>query len=154
LLIQQDPAAASTLDLSGVLIRGDLQTLRSQYATNPVVEKLLSRYDSQTKSAGTAQLLNTFIPGAGYLYVGQTQSAMTAFLLNGLFLWATVHFFQRGDIAAGIITASFEAGWYFGGIYGAGQEAQFYNQRIYEQVATPLMNENRLFPILMLRHAF
>lgn len=154
LLQQQDPVAAKTLDLSGTLMRGDLQTLRLQYSTTPVVATLLSRYDSQIKSPGTAQLLNTFIPGAGYLYIGQTQSAITAFLLNGLFLWATIHFFQRGDTAAGIITASFEAGWYFGGIYGAGQETQFYNQRIYEQVATPLMNENRLFPILMLHHAF
>ncbi|MGH2611943.1 MAG: tetratricopeptide repeat protein, partial [Rhabdochlamydiaceae bacterium] len=102
----------------------------------------------------TAQLLNSFVPGAGYFYLGQTQSGITALLLNGLFIWASVYFFQHGNIAAGTIFTSVEAGWYFGGIYGAGQEAKLYNERLYERQATPIMNENRYFPILMLKYGF
>lgn len=148
------PATAEKLALSGTLMSGDIPSLRNTYGSNPSVEQILKQYDVLRKSPSTAQSLNAFIPGSGYLYLGQKQSAITAFLLNGLFIWAAVHFFQHGNIAAGVITTSFEAGWYFGGIYGAGQEARFYNQRVYEHAATPVMNENRLFPILMLNHAF
>ena len=79
---------------------------------------------------------------------------MTAFFLNGLFLAAAYQFFHRGNVAAGIITLSFEAGWYFGGIYGAGQEAKYYNERIYERNASAVLNDSKLFPVLMLDHAF
>jgi len=49
---------------------------------------------------------------------------------------------------------SFEAGWYFGGIYGAGEEAKYYNERVYEKEANALLNEKKLFPVLMLGHSF
>ena len=94
------------------------------------------------------------LPGAGYLYVGQKQSAVTAFLLNGLFIAAAVHFFCKWEIAAGVITTSFEAGWYFGGIYGAGESAKLYNERVYEDLAYPALNRNGLFPVLMLQYGF
>ena len=154
-IIQQtDPAMAEKISLSGILIQGDISSLKEAAPHNPSVKTLLDTYDTQKKSIGTAQALNAFIPGSGYLYIGQKQSACTAFLLNGLFIWASVYFFERGNLAAGLITTSFEAGWYFGGIYGAGLETKFYNERVYERTATPLMNENKLFPILMLQHAF
>lgn len=146
------PETSEKLSVSGTLIKGDIPVLEK--STEPDVQKLMAQYNAEKKSIGTAQLLNTFIPGSGYLYLGQTQSAITAFFLNGLFIWATVHFFQHGNTAAGAIFASFEAGWYFGGIYGAAQEARFYNERVYERLATPMMNEKRLFPLLMLTHAF
>jgi hypothetical protein len=57
-------------------------------------------------------------------------------------------------MAAGIITTNFEAGWYFGGIYGAGEEAKYYNERIYEKNASTVLNQHKLFPILMMEHAF
>ena len=34
------------------------------------------------KVIGTAQALNALMPGAGYLYLGQKQSATTAFFLR------------------------------------------------------------------------
>jgi hypothetical protein len=146
------PDTAQKLSLSGLLIQGNLPAL-SQADSSPV-QNLLAQYQHAKKSVGTAKGLNAVLPGSGYLYLGQTQSAMTAFFLNGLFIWAAVHFFQHHNLAAGIITTSFEAGWYFGGIYGVGQEANFYNVRLYEHLATPMMNENKLFPVLMLKYAF
>jgi len=146
------PDTAEKLFLSGELIQGNISALEK--SSEPAVQTLLAHYNKEKKSIKTAQLFNTFIPGSGYLYVGQTQSALTSFFLNGLFIWASVHFFQHGNMAAGAIFTSFETGWYFGGIYGAGQEAKFYNERVYERLITPMMNEKRLFPILMITHAF
>ena len=115
---------------------------------------MMSYYEIKKKSVGGAQILNTFIPGAGYFYVGQKKTALTALLLNTLFIVASYEFFHHGYIAAGIITTSFEMGWYFGGIYGAGEAAKFYNERLFENVATPMMNQEKVFPALMLKYAF
>ena len=94
------------------------------------------------------------MPGSGYLYLGQKKSALTSFLLNGLFIYAAYEFFHHGYTAAGIITTSFEAGWYFGGIYGAGEEAKFYNERIYNEEACTLMQTKKIFPFFMLKYSF
>ena len=88
------------------------------------------------------------------MYIGQKKSALTAFLLNSLFIAAAYEFFHHGHVAAGIITTSFEAGWYFGGIYGAGEEAKYYNERVYEQDATAILNDTKLFPVLMIQYGF
>lgn len=149
-----DPATAQKLTLSKILRKGDIPALEQAASSYPDIQTMLSFYKLQKKSTFTAQTLNAFLPGAGYFYVGQTQSAITAFLLNGLFIWSSVYFFQHGNAAAGAIFTSLEAGWYFGGIYGAGQEAKLYNERLYESVATPVMNEGRYFPILMLKYGF
>ena len=132
-----------SLNLSSLLIEGDIETLKEDYPEKKNIQNMIEVYERDKKSVKTAQLLNTFIPGSGYLYIGQKKSAATAFLLNGLFIYATYEFFHRGWTAAGVITASFEAGWYFGGIYGAGQEANSYNERIYERVATPILNKEK-----------
>lgn len=148
------PSVGQKLSLSKLLLAGDIPALQIEAPSHPDIQALLGDYYAQKKSTTTAQLLNTALPGAGYLYLGQTQSAITAFLLNGLFIWASCYFFQQGNTAAGVIFTSLEAGWYFGGIYGAGQEAKFYNERLYEGLATPMMNEHRYFPILMLKYGF
>jgi len=117
------------------------------------ITTMLKRYSLQKKSPAKAQFLN-ILPGAGYLYVGQKQSALTSLLLNGLFIGATYGFLSNGYYAAGAITASFELGWYLGGIYGAGQAAKLYNERIYEKVAFDTMHRDKLFPLFRLEHAF
>lgn len=151
------PEEGEKLFLSKALVQGDLSTVE-HISTGPpeqvYLENFLDEYKSRKKSVATAQTLNAFLPGAGYLYLGQNQSASTAFFLNGLFIAASTLFFLDGNIAAGVIFTSFEAGWYFGGIYGAGLEAKAYNERLFESMATPMMNRERLFPALMLNYAF
>lgn len=146
------PETGQKLTYSKILAQGDIPAL--ERLDHPEINSLLDQYRNEKKSTRTAQTLNAILPGAGYLYVGQKQSALTAFLLNGLFIWASVYFFQHGNTAAGAIFTSIEAGWYFGGIYGAGQEAKLYNERIYERLVTPMMNEKGYFPILMLKYGF
>lgn len=117
-------------------------------------KKVAVAYQKEKKSPGAAQTLSALIPGSGFLYVGQKQSAFTSFLLNSLFIGAATHFFLEGNIWAALISTSFEAGWYFGGIYGAGEAAKHYNERIYENKAQQFMSQKKLFPILMIEHAF
>ena len=94
------------------------------------------------------------LPGAGYYYVGQKKAALTAFVINSLFTAAAYQFFAKGYPAAGFITLSFEAGWYFGGINGAGLAAKEYNERLYEVKAKDFMLKERLFPLLTFETSF
>jgi len=148
------PDTYKKLSLGEALTAVDLPALENIACENEQVKTILDCYERDKKSVGGAQALNAIIPGSGYLYVGQRQTAVTAFLVNGLFIAASVHFFMNGQIAAGLITTSFEAGWYFGGIYGVGQEAKFYNERLYEKCASPIMNREGLFPVFMLNYSF
>ena len=151
------PETAEKLEISQALRLGDLPKIEeiNQCFQHPsYLDRLLDCYWSNKKSVAGAQALNAVLPGAGYLYIGQKKSALTAFFLNGLFIAAAYEFFHHGHTAAGIITLSFETGWYFGGIYGAGQEAKYYNERVYEVNASSILNDSKLFPALMLQHAF
>lgn len=157
LIKQQDPDTYKKIILSQALVDAHLCQAKEIAATTPQKDRVLElihSFEQEKKSIDKAKWYNALLPGAGYLYIGQKQTALTAFLVNGLFIAAAVHFFQKNEIAAGIITTSFEAGWYFGGIYGAAQEAKLYNERLYERKMTPFMNQQGLFPAFMLNYAF
>jgi tetratricopeptide (TPR) repeat protein len=153
LLEAQAPKTAQALQLSGALTSGDLHTLERSSKDYSYLPAITKKYRSETKSVTTAQMLN-LIPGLGYLYVGQKKSAMTSFLLNSLFIAAAYHFFDRGDIAAGVITTGFEFGWYAGGVTGAGLAANQYNEHLYSKYANKIAKEEKLFPILILKYGF
>lgn len=157
LLQKSFPETAEKLSVSLALRTGDLQQTKAINEGLPrpsYLDPLLDCYEQHKKSVRRAQMLNAVLPGAGYFYIGQKKSALTAFFLNGLFIAAACQFFHRGNIAAGVIATGFETGWYFGGIYGAGEEAKYYNEHLYETQAARTLCEENLFPVLMLRHAF
>lgn len=147
------PETASLLHEGNVMAHGDIDELK-KLDDKDYLQEIVHCFELNKKSVQKAQTLNAFFPGAGYLYVGQKQSAVTALLLNSAFIAAAVLFFQHGNIPAGIITTSFEAGWYFGGIYGAGEAAKLYNERLYERIAIYTMERENLFPVLSLRYSF
>lgn len=152
-----DPAGAENLKFYTALIEGDMPKVTSMMEVHPCKETLtpyMAQYFTAQKSVRKAQVLNALLPGAGYYYVGQTKSAITSFILNALFIAATVQFAERGYIPAALITASFEMGWYVGGINGAGLAAKEFNERLYEYQAKEMMIHHRLFPMLMLQTAF
>jgi hypothetical protein len=151
ILKQAYPETAEKLLLWNQLIKA-AQANRLSLSDKPFLKKAIDTFFSERKSPLTAELLNTALPGSGYLYLGQKQSTMTAFLLNTLFVAAAWHSFAAAHLAAGIIFTSFEMGWYYGGIIGAGEETNFYNTRLYESLLIPVMLENRLFPELMLHY--
>lgn len=151
------PDTAEKISLSRALREGDLERVgcfAEGFQKDSYLDDLLDYYKKNKKSVAKAQALNAILPGAGYLYIGQKKSALTAFLLNGLFITAAVQFFRYGHNAAGIITTGFETGWYFGGIYGAGEEAKYYNERLYEKRAACVLNQHNLFPTLMMKYDF
>lgn len=153
---QHYPNAATKLYLYSHLLHANFPMLEEigKIPSYEYVETFLDTYEKEKKSIAKARNLNAMIPGAGYFYLGQTQSGITAVLLNGLFIAASYYFFDHGNIAAGAIFTSFEAGWYFGGIYGAGEEAKVYNERLYENNASSIMNQHGLFPGFMIKYAF
>ena len=157
-LIQKDfPETAEKLRISRALREGDLDQINafnSSFDHPSYLDLMLDRYNCEKKSVAKAQTFNALLPGAGYLYLGQKKSALTAFLLNGLFIAAAYEFFHHRHVAAGIITTSFEAGWYFGGIYGAGEEAKYFNEKAYERNASRTLHDHNLFPVLMMLYAF
>lgn len=114
----------------------------------------LETYCVLSKSVKKAQVLNAVLPGAGYYYVGQKKTAVTAFIVNALFTYAAYQFFDRGYVAAGLITTSLEMGWYLGGINGAGLAAQELNESTYSCHGKEFLIKKRLFPILMFQYAF
>lgn len=151
------PETADDVLLYRHLKTGEIEAARcvmSQHRDSEKMEKDFAFYDQFAKSPRKARLLNAILPGAGYYYVGQRRSALTSFIINALFTAASYQFFHRGYIAAGAITTSLEMGWYFGGINGAGIEAQEFNTRLYEGVSRKILTEHDCFPVLMFETSF
>lgn len=117
-------------------------------------QEFYNEYLPHMLSVRKAQTLNAVFPGAGYYYVGQKKAALTSFIINTLFTAAAIHFFEQGNVGAGIITASLEFGWYAGGINGAGLAAKEHNQMVYNVYGKERMIQKGLFPILMFDTSF
>lgn len=132
----------------------EVRLLIEQHRSFDSMQRDFAFYEQFKKSPQKARLLNALLPGAGYYYVGQRRSAITSFLINTLFTAAAYQFFRNGYSAAGVITASLEAGWYFGGINGAGIEAKEFNTRLFEGVGRKILFDNRCFPVLMFETSF
>ena len=148
-LVNNTNPAQLTEDEEGVLTQ-----LTDYTNCQNACKEILTAYHKHKKSPRLAQTLNALLPGAGYLYLGQKQSAFTALTLNGLFLATAGYFIHKKNYPAALITLSFESGWYLGGISGAKESAKLYNDRLYETHAHHHMRDNKLFPILMLDHGF
>ena len=156
-LRKSNPETAARLEIWSGLLKLDFCEVSALAASQPDGEEItqfIDAYRCNAKSVEKARFLNGLIPGAGYLYVGQKQTAATSFLINALFTGAAYYFFKNGNIPAGIITASLESGWYIGGINGAGLAAQEYNKRLYEENGKELLVKERLIPFLMLETTF
>lgn len=157
LIHKHSEETADDLELYQSVVDGDVCDAMDRAERHPNCMTLLPHledYCSCALSVRKAQTLNAILPGAGYYYVGQRQSAFTSFLLNTLFTAAAVYFFDNGNIPMGVILTSLETGWYFGGINGAGLAAKEYNERLFEQSGRELLMENRLFPVLMFEFSF
>lgn len=154
LMETRDSEKAERLKLNLMLKNADFPLLENEAESRQDLNCFLEGYHSFTKSPQKARALNALLPGAGYYYVGQEKAAFTSFVINALFTAVAYKFFDKGYWAAGLITAGIEAGWYFGGINGAGIAANEYNERVYECQAKDFMIRQKLFPILMFQYAF
>lgn len=77
-----------------------------------------------------AGVMAGIVPGLGHAYVSRYKDALVAFLLNGLFIWATIESFHQDHNVLGGILAFFEAGWYAGNIYSAVNVTHKWNQKV------------------------
>lgn len=151
------PCDGSALSLSKAFHDADFCSISEKAAYTPYkeeVDQLLWEYSMTAKSPRLARNYQALLPGAGYYYVGLKNTAVTSLLLNTFFIWAAYSFFNNGNVAAGMITTSLEAGWYFGGINGAGIAAREYNERLYECTGREFMRSRKLYPILRLETSF
>lgn len=157
-LMENDfPEEASALHLSKAFLETDFCEISQTAEATPFkeeVDNFLFEYSLMAKSPRLARNYQALLPGAGYYYVGLKNTALTSLVLNTFFIWAAVSFFNKGNIAAGLITTSLEAGWYFGGINGAGIAAREFNERLYECSGREFMRSRNLFPILRLETSF
>ncbi|MFC2049253.1 tetratricopeptide repeat protein [Chlamydiota bacterium] len=157
LLEQQDPEAVCKLNLLSAVKQADFDAMCHEAQVNPqhaYLDNIMCGYRTEAKSVRKAQTLNALLPGAGYWYVGLKQTALTAFIINGLFIAAGVQLICEGHGAAGAIVLSLEGGWYFGGIAGAGWAAKSYNERLYCTYANKITQREEYFPRMMLNYTF
>lgn len=157
LIEQRDPATADSLSLLAAVRRADFEALCQIGASDPArayLGNIVCGYEKEAKSIGKAQALNAILPGAGYWYVGMRNTAVTALLVNSLFIAATAYFFDSGNWAAGAITLSLEGGWYVGGINGAGYAAKYYNEQLFCKYADKIAFRENYFPVFMLNYSF
>jgi len=77
-----------------------------------------------------AGIMAGILPGLGHAYVSRYKDAIVAFLLNGLFIWATIESFRQDHNVLGGILAFFEVGWYTGNIYSAVNVTHKWNRKV------------------------
>lgn len=83
----------------------------------------------QAKSEFLAGTFSAVLPGAGQAYTGAWQSAAMAFLLNALFLSATVELQDQGLYATSLASGVIFSITYLGNIFNAAQSAEVINEQ-------------------------
>ena len=123
-------------------------------ARDPLAQQALAVQDElrlaptpQRKSPGVAGVLSGVLPGAGHLYAGKPLQALTAFVLNGVFLAGAAYAFHEKLEATGAILLFFETGWYLGGIYSAMEAARAANRQ-QQQAFTDHLRATYALPVL------
>jgi len=94
-----------------------------------LAEQSLKGEDLPRKNPAYAGAMAALVPGLGHAYVSRYRDALVAFVLNGVFIWATVESFDQDHEVLGGILAALEVGWYTGNIYSAVNCAHKYNRR-------------------------
>jgi hypothetical protein len=85
------------------------------------------------KSPRVAAVLG-IIPGAGYWYSGHRQTAVASFLVNSVFIGATVQAFRSDQNLLGAFLSLFSVSWYAGNVYGSALAARRYNENLQENL--------------------
>jgi tetratricopeptide (TPR) repeat protein len=103
-------------------------------------ESLLGK-DLPYKNPNAAGVLGAIVPGLGHAYVGRYRDGGVAFLLNALFILASVEAFQSDQNVLGGILSFLELGWYSGSVYSAVNATHKYNRRLREDFLGGLPEE-------------
>ena len=93
-----------------------------------LAEKSLSGEDLAYKNPNTAGIMAALLPGLGHAYCRRYRDGLMAFVVNGVFIWASVESFHEGHEVLGGMLTFLELGWYAGNIYSAVNCAHKYNR--------------------------
>lgn len=93
------------------------------------------------KNPVTAGVMAGILPGLGHAYVSRYKDALVAFLLNGLFIWATVESFHQDQNVLGGILGFLEVGWYTGNIYSAVNVTHKWNRKVRDDFRNGLLDK-------------
>ncbi len=107
----------------------------SKFSDKAEQSKRLSREGEKLglRNHTTAGIL-AIVPGLGYSYDGYKQTALSSFIVNGLFIWATVEAFRRDNQSIGTMLGILSFGWYTGNIYGSVVSAERRNIKLKEDL--------------------
>ena len=129
--------AIATLDL--------IQPDSASYSrAKSISQALRQRPERSEKSPQTAGVLSAVLPGAGHLYAGRPEQAISSFLLNATFITGAVVAFHNDSPVLGGILVFFELGWYVGGIRSAAQAAREENREREQRYRRELKEDYRL----------
>ena len=92
--------------------------------------QIIENMKGQKQKYPTIAMVLSVVPGLGYLYTKQPQSAIAAFLINGALAYAGYTSFKNKNYGLGGILSVLNLSFYFGNIYGAGNSAIRYNDSI------------------------
>jgi len=90
------------------------------------------------KKPALAGVLSAILPGAGQAYAGRYRDGLSAFAVNGGFIWGAVEAFSHDQNGLGAILLVMESGWYAGNIYSAVNSTRKFNSREIEENLIPL----------------
>lgn len=77
------------------VINADFFALQgSPFSDEEDFKYFIESYSQNAESVSKAKMLNAILPGAGYYYIGQKNTAITAFVINSLFIAAAYYFFD------------------------------------------------------------
>jgi len=96
------------------------------------------------KKPALAGILSATIPGSGQMYAHRYRDGLTAFLVNGGFIWGIAEAFHEDQSSLGTILLFIELGWYAGNIYSAVNSTKKFNLQKIEKKLTPLLERCRL----------
>ncbi|KAA6345311.1 putative membrane protein insertion efficiency factor [termite gut metagenome] len=128
------------VDAKSLFKQSSLYSVDTIFNTNiQIIERL---QNIKMKSANTAKLLS-IIPGGGYAFTKNYQNAITSLLINSLLGYATYNSIKKENYGVAAIMGVFSVSFYIGNIFGAGQSADRYNQRIINQGVNKLNITNQ-----------
>lgn len=152
-----DPNEANQLKITQALLRKDLEQIKELSQSLPNKKWLGELTETLTlrqKSQKLAKYLNMFVPGLGYYYLGQKKAAFTAFAINTTLVLGAAKLFMMRYYALASLATLFELGWYVGGLYGAGQSTEIYNEALFSDYADQIFYQEDLNFTSKLKYEF
>lgn len=115
-----------------------LSIYNSLDVTNTGIEMILNKGVITKKKKPSLAKCLAILPGLGYLYSGNRQTALTSFCFNSLTMFASYDLIRNKQYGMGALMSAMSLSFYFGNIYGSGRAAKQYNYMRAEQLLGPV----------------